>query len=269
MGRFNILLISLLFFSLPLLGQNPTSQENASAESASLQRVPPPPEGATPEDLEQQGDGLRAQKLYLDSIDYYHAACKKADSPKLHNKIGLSLFQLHREGEARKEYERSIKLDKSYAEPHNNLGALFYVEHRFGPAVREYKKAINLNDKNASFHHNLGYAYFSEKDYERATKEYRRALELDPDIFERQPSGGVSIRLVSSNDLGHFHYVMAEMYAERGDAERCRYYLAKANAEGYNSRDALRENVFADLRKDPAFVAFVRGLKPPSPEGNQ
>ena len=258
MGRFNALLISLLFSSLPLLGQNATPAENAS-----LQRVPPPPESASPEDLEQQGDGLRAQKLYLDSIDYYRAACKKADSSKLHNKIGLSLFQLHREGEARKEYERSIKLDRSYPEPHNNLGALFYVDRRYGPAVREYKKAINLNEKNASFHHNLGYAYFSEKDYERATKEYHRALELDPDIFERQPSGGVSIRLVSSSDLGHFHYVMAEMYAQRGDAERCRYYLAKANEEGYNSRGALREAVFASLRKDPTFVAFVQGLKPP------
>jgi len=264
MGRFNALLISFLFSSVPFLGQNPTPAENTS-----FQRVPPPAESASPEDLEQQGDGLRAQKLYLDSIDYYRAAGKKADSPKLHNKIGLSLFQLHREGEARKEYERSIKLDGSYAEPHNNLGALYYVERRFGPAVREYKKAIRLNDQNASFHHNLGYAYFSEKDYVHATREYHRALELDPDIFERQPSGGVSIRLVSSNDLGHFHYVMAEMYAQQGDAERCRYYLAKANEEGYNSRDALRENVFADLRKDPAFVTFVRGLKPPPADGNQ
>lgn len=266
MGRFNALLISLLLltFGLPLWGQEP-----ATGDSAALQRVPPPSENATETELESQGDALRSQKAYLDSIDYYRAACKKADSAKLHNKVGLSLFQLHRESEARKEYERSIKLDKSYPEPHNNLGALYYVERRYGPAVREYKKAIHLNEENASFHHNLGYAYFSEKDYERATKEYHRALELDPGIFDRQPSGGVSVRLVSSNDLGHFHYVMAQMYAQRGDVERCRYYLAKANEEGYNSRDALREGVFAGLRKDPAFVAFVRSLKPPTSEASQ
>jgi len=266
MGRFNALLISLLLlvFGLPLLGQEPVPVDNTAP-----QRVPPPSENATAVELESQGDLLRSQKAYLDSIDYYRAASKKDDSAKLHNKIGLSLFQLHRDSDAKKEYQRSIKLDKSYPEPHNNLGALFYVERRFGPAVREYKKAIGLNEENASFHHNLGYAYFSEKDYERAIKEYHRAMELDPNIFERQPSGGVSVRLVSSNDLGHFHYVMAQMYAQRGDVERCRYYLAKANEEGYDSREALRENVFASLRKDPAFVTFVRSLKPPPPEASQ
>jgi tetratricopeptide (TPR) repeat protein len=258
MGRFNAWLISflLLALGLPLWGQN---------SSPDPQRVPPPPENASEEELETQGDALRADKAYLDSIDYYRAAVKTADTAKLHNKLGLSLFQLQRHGEARKEYERAIKMDKSYAEPHNNLGALYYVDRRYGSAVREYKKAIQINDENASFHHNLGYAYFSEKDYERATKEYNRALELDPSILDRQSSGGISIRLVSSTDLGHFHYVMAEMFAQRKDAERCRYYLAKANEEGYNSRDALRENVFAVLRKDPEFVAFVRALKPPPP----
>jgi tetratricopeptide (TPR) repeat protein len=266
MGRFNALLISLLLlaFGLPLSGQEP-----APEVSTTPQRVPPPSENATATELESQGDVLRAQKAYLDSVDYYRVAVKKADSPKLHNKIGLGLFQLHRNSEAKREYERAIKLDKSYPEPHNNLGALYYVERRYGPAIREYKKAIGLNEENASFHHNLGYAYFSEKDYERATKEYHRALELDPNIFDRQPSGGVSVRLVSSSDLGHFHYVMAQMYAQRGDAEHCRYYLAKANEEGYNSREALRENVFAGLRKDPDFVAFVRSLKPPAPEASQ
>lgn len=264
MGRFNALLISLLFASLPLLGQSP-----ATASGAQVQRVPPPSDGNTAEELEQQGDSLRSEKLYMDSIDYYRAACKKADSSRLHNKIGLSLFQMHRDGEARKEYERSIKIDRVYPEPHNNLGALFHNERRYGPAVREYKKAIAINEKNATFHSNLGYAYFSEKDFEKATKEYQRALQLDPSIFDRQSPGGISVRLVSSNDLGHFHYIMAEMYAQRGDVENCRRYLAKANEEGYNSRAALHETVFASLRKDPAFVEFVRGLKPPPSDVSQ
>lgn len=262
MGRFNTGLISLLLLTLglPLPGQT-----SPPAAAPIPQRIPPPSEGANAEDLEKQGDALRSEKAYLDSIDYYRAAVKKGESAKLHNKIGLSLFQLDRHRDARKEYERAIKMDKSYPEPHNNLGALFYVDRRYGPAVREYKKAIQLNEENASFHHNLGYAYFSEKDFERATKEYNRALQLDPGIFDRQPSGGVTVRLVSSTDLGHFHYVMAEMFAQRGDEERCRYYLAKANEEGYNSRDALHEGVFAELRKDPGFVTFVRALKPPPP----
>src|SRR5689334_8104655 len=50
-------------------------------------RVPPPQENATAAELESQGDELRAQKAYLDSIDYYRAALKKGDTAVLHNKI--------------------------------------------------------------------------------------------------------------------------------------------------------------------------------------
>jgi len=39
----------------------------------------------------------RAQKAYLDSIDYYRAAMKKADSSVLHNKTGMCLLQLRRD----------------------------------------------------------------------------------------------------------------------------------------------------------------------------
>jgi tetratricopeptide (TPR) repeat protein len=215
--------------------------------------------------LERQGDDLRGQKAFLDSIDYYRAGMKKGDSAALHNKAGISYLQLQRANEARKEFQRAIQLDKSYAEPYNNLGALDYNRGHFGQAVKEYKRALQLNEENAAFHSNLATAYFAEKDWARAIKEYTRAKELDPTIFDRQASGGVSIKLISSTDLGHFHYMMAQITCKQGDRERCRTYLSKANEEGYPIRDALRDDQFAGLRKDPEFVSFVRSLKPPQP----
>jgi tetratricopeptide (TPR) repeat protein len=255
-----------LLFAFPVICQQPPSQsQSTGTDDSALLRVPPPPENATAEELEQQGDVLRAKKAYLDSIDYYRAAIKKTDSAVLRNKVGICYFQLYRDREAKKEYETALKLDKSYPEAYNNLGALLYREQRYGPAVREYRKALRINETNASFHSNLGTAYFSQKNYGAATREYARALELDPDIFEHQSSGGVSVRMISSNDLGHFHYVMAQMYGLRADQRRCRYYLEKANEEGYPIRDALHDDRFAGLRKDPEFVTFVRSLKPPAP----
>jgi tetratricopeptide (TPR) repeat protein len=263
MGRFSSLLMiaGLLALVPPLLAQEPSS----IPDSASVLRVPPPPENATSAELEQQGDLLRAQKAYLDSIDYYRAALKKQNTAVLHNKIGISMLALRRLGEARNEFQQAIKLDKSYPEAYNNLGALYYNSRKMGSAVKEYKKAIKLNDENASFHSNLGTAYFSQKDFARATKEYQRALQLDPTIFDRSASSGVSVKLVTSEDLGRFHYLMAQMYGQKGDQERCRYYLRKANEDGYPIKGALRDNDFAGLRKDPEFVAFVRSLKPPPP----
>jgi len=271
-GRFNRLLIftGLTALALPLFAQKLSAQEPASSDdSASQLRVPPPPEAATAPELENQGDQLRSQKAYLDSIDYYRAAMKHANTAILHNKIGMCLLQLRRDPEAKREFQRAIKASKNYAEAYNNLGALYYNNRKFGAAIREYKKAIKLNDESASFHSNLGGAYFSQKDFERASREYQRAIQIDPDIFQRQSSASaISIRLVGSNDLGHFHYVMAQMYGQHGDKEHCRFYLSKANEEGYPIKSALRDTEFAGLRKDPDFVTFLRSLKPPPANPN-
>jgi tetratricopeptide (TPR) repeat protein len=259
------ILSCIVLLALPLLAQQPQPQPPQADESTPPLHVPPPPDNATAEELEQQGDTLRGQKAYLDSIDYYRASMKKADTAVLHNKAGISYFQLYRDRDAKKEYEEALKRDKNYAEAYNNLGALYYRVQRYGPAIREYRKALQINETNASFHSNLGTAYFSQKNYSRASREYSRAMELDPTIFEHQTSGGVAVRMISSTDMGHFHYVMAQMYGQRADQQRVRYYLSKANEEGYPIRDALHDDQFAGLRKDPEFVSFVRSLKPPPP----
>lgn len=259
MGRFiaSVINLTVLTLSFPLIAQV------AATDSSPQQRIPPPPENATAAELEQQGDVLRSQKAFMDSVDYYRAAAKKANSAVLHNKTGISLFTILRDAEAKKEYQLAIKLDKKYPEPHNNLGALYYRANKYGAAVSEYRKAIRLNEENATFHSNLGSAYFSEKEYDGAMREYTRALQLDPNIFDRQPSGGSTIRLVTTGERGHLHYLMAQMYCRDGNEERCRFYLSKANEAGYPIKDALHDDQFATMRKDPAFVEFVRSLKPP------
>jgi tetratricopeptide (TPR) repeat protein len=256
MGRF-ITSVALLTLSFPLLAQV------VATDTDSRQRIPPPPENATAKELEEQGDTLRTQKAFLDSVDYYRAAGKKADSATLHNKAGICFFQLHRDAEAKKEYQKAIKMDKTYPEPHNNLGALYYYTRKYSSAVDEYRKAIRLNEDNATFHSNLGAAYYSEKDYEQAIRAYTRAMQLDPGIFDRQPSGGSSIKMVTTGERGHLHYLMAQVFCSHGLVERCRFYLSKANEEGYTVKDALHDEEFSGMRKDPQFVEFVRSLKPP------
>jgi tetratricopeptide (TPR) repeat protein len=249
----------LLFYAFPFLAQQP--QE--TSEPTQL-HVPPPSPTSTVQELETEGDSLRAQKDYLDAIDYYLAALQKNDTSVLHNKLGVALIQLDRYSEARKEFQRSLKLDKSYPEAHNNLGVTYYVNRDYGAAIKEYRRAIKLNPDSAHFHSNLGSAYFSEKSFDKATKEFNEAMQLDPSIFDPTPSGGVSVKLATLGDRAYFHYVIAKMYGSRGDGVHCRLYLSKANEEGYpRVRDALKDDEFAALRKDPSFVEFVRSLKPP------
>jgi tetratricopeptide (TPR) repeat protein len=265
MNRFSrvVLTIVPLFYVLILSAQIQDRQQSNFPQPPS---VVPPSASSPAEELETTGDSLRARKDYLDAIDYYRAALKKKETASVHNKLGVALLQLSKYNDAKKEFERSVKLDNKYPEAHNNLGVIHYVSRHYGPAIKEYGRAIRIRPENASFHSNLGSAYFSRKDFDKAMREYTRAMEIDPNIFDPSPSGGVAVKLASHGDRAYFHYVIAKMYGSRGDVEHCRLYLSKANEEGYAKvQDALKDEEFAPLRKDPNFVAFVRSLKPPPP----
>ena len=151
------ILCVLLSYALSLSAQQPVQAPNNQSlndDSKQPQRVAPPSANLSLEELETEGDSLRAQKDYLDAIDYY--------------KAGIALLQLARYSEARKEFQRAIKMNNGYAEAHNNLGVVDYQKKNYGGAVKEYRKAIKLNPASASFHSNLGSAYFSDKDYDGA-----------------------------------------------------------------------------------------------------
>jgi len=262
----NVLTVMLLSFALPFLLYG---QEQPLVIPPEQITVAPPSPTASAAELELRGDSLRAQKDYLDAIDFYRAALQKHNSAVLHNKVGVSLLQLSKFPDAEREFQRSVKLDKGYAEGHNNLGVIYYVNRQYGSAVKEYRRAIHINPNSASFHSNLGSAYFSRKDFDKATKEFAAAMQIDPAIFDPSPSGGVAVKLATQGDRAYFHYVIAKMYGTKGDAEHCRLYLSKATEEGYaHIQDALKDEEFSSLRKDPAFIEFVRSLKPASLEAN-
>jgi tetratricopeptide (TPR) repeat protein len=223
-----------------------------------LRQAAPPPANASAQELESQGDQLRAEKAYADALDYYRAALSKNETATLHNKSGIAQLMMLHYDKAKKEFERAIKRDPMYAEAHNNLGVVNYSQHDYKRAVRRYQKALELRETSASFHSNLGTAYFARKEYDKASAEYLRALELDPDIFERQSAAGVSARLPSPGERARFSYVIAKMYAKSGNADRCLLYLKRAMEAGYvGISDVYKDEEFSQVRKDPRFTELM------------
>ncbi len=224
-----------------------------------LRAIEPPSPEATAADLERQADQLRSQKLYLDALDYYHAAlAKKPNDARVLNKIGITELMMQRYKEARKSFERSIRADHAFADAYNNLGVVLYEGKKFGPAVKQYEKAIARDNASASFFSNLGAAYFSKKEFDAAVVAYQRALELDPDVFERTSRAGVQAQLPSPQDRARYDYTVAKLYAKMGFSEQSLEYLRRAMEAGYKDlKNVYKDTEFTELRKNPRFTELM------------
>jgi tetratricopeptide (TPR) repeat protein len=250
------LLIALAF-------SGPTWPQASSPERVQInplaRRVEAPSPNATAENLEQRGDVLKGEKLFLDALDYYRAALKKKpDDAAVYNKAGITELMIQRYKDASRDFSRAIKYDRQMADAYNNLGVIYYLQKKYGKAVKQYEKAISLRSDAASFYSNLGSAYFSKKELEKAVAAYNQAVKLEPDIFERSSRNGVTAHMSSPEDRAHFDYVLARLFAKEGNADRSLQYLRKAMEDGYKKiDDVYKDNEFAGLRKDPRFTELM------------
>jgi tetratricopeptide (TPR) repeat protein len=229
-----------------------------------MRAVDPPAPDATAAALEQQADKLRAEKLYLDALDYYRAAlAKKRNDACLLNKIGITELMVQRYKEAKKSFERAIHADRDYADAYNNLGVVLYESKKFPAAIKQYEKAIARDNNSASFYSNLGAAYFSKKEFNPAVAAYEHALELDADVFMRTSRTGVQAQLPSPEDRARYDYTVAKLYAKMGLSDQSLEYLKKAIEAGYRDLNNVYKDVeFAELRKNPRFTELMAAKTP-------
>lgn len=246
-SRFAIVTI----LALPL-GASPDSETRI--ETASIPAVTQPvPRPLTPE---MRGDIFMARKMYREAIEAY--AEGPTDSAVLHNKTGIAFHQMLDMENAKRAYERAIKLNPKYSEAINNLGTVHYARKSYRKAVSQYKKALKIAPYSASIYSNLGTAWFARKKYKDAAQAYEKALSLDPDVFEHRNSHGVLLQDRSVEDRAKFHYYLARTYAKSGAFDRALLYMRKCLEEGFRDRDKFREEPeFAALQNNEEFLAIL------------
>lgn len=252
-------LSAVVVFAIPAaLWAQVSRSEQVQIKPPLIRAVDPPSAEATVADLENKADELRAQKLYLDALDYYRAAiAKEPSSGRILNKIGITDLMMQRYNEAKKSFERSIKVARM-ADAYNNLGVVYYEQKRYGPAIKQYHKAIEIDGNSASFYSNLGAALFAKRDFDPAIQAYQRAVEIDPDVFERSSRAGVQAQLPSPQDRARYDYTVAKLYAKMGFSDRSLEYLRKAMEEGYKDfNNVYKDAEFVQLRKDKRFAELV------------
>lgn len=267
MHRRYLFSLLILIFALPSL-QAQSNPELVQVVPPPIRRSQPPSPNSSSEELERRGDELRAEKEYLDALDYYDAAQRKTPkSAQILNKRGITELLLLRYKDAKKDFEHSIHFDHEFADAYNNLGVIFYLQKKYGNAIKDYEKAIKFRPDSASYYSNLGAAYFSKKELEKATVAYSEALRLDPSVFERTSHTGIAAQMASPEDRAHFEYVLAKLFAKQGDSDRSLLYLKRAMEEGYKGiDDVYKDPEFEHLRSDARFTQLMAARPPAIPE---
>jgi len=253
------MLVMVLVFSAalaPLLA----GQSFANEPKLDLPAVAPPEPVATPKPAlspEVRGDISMARKDFRSAIDFYRSI--QPTTYILLNKIGIAYHQMTELDQARKHYERSIKMNPKYAEAVNNLGTVYYAVRSYRRAVKQYERALKISPNSASIHSNLGTAWFARKNYKKASESYAKALELDPEVFEHRSTGGVLLQERSVEERAKFHYYLAKTYAKAGMAERALMYMRRCLEEGFKDRKKfVEEPEFANLQELPEFQQLMQ-----------
>ncbi len=255
-----ILLISALAFAEQLT--NPAGPLQANLRPDTMDEIrrdglaqPRAPQRESAVSPELRGDIFMARKMYREAVDAYKSGPENA---VLVNKTGIAYHQMLELDAAKKYYERSLKLNREYAEALNNLGTVYYAKKSYRRAISHYMKALRIAPNSASIWSNLGTAEFARKKYDEAMKSYEKAMALDPEVFEHRSSAGVLLQERSVEERAKFHYYQAKLYAKSGQNDRALLYLRKALEEGLKERDKVQEEPdFAGLRALPEFQELV------------
>jgi tetratricopeptide (TPR) repeat protein len=205
---------------------------------------------------ELRGDIAVARKQYREAIEFYKTGADK--SPVLANKVGISYHQLQDLDNAKRWYQRAIKLKRDYPEALNNLGTVYYAQKSYKRAIDQYRKALRVTPNSASVLSNIGTAYFARKKYEEAMQFYQQALKADPNVFETRSSQGSVVQNRSVEEKAKFDYYLAKTYAKQGEVDRALQYIRRSLEEGFKEKSKfMEEPEFALLQENLEFKRIM------------
>src|SRR5260370_7250854 len=169
-------LLPLIVFAACLCVPLIRAQENSEAPNASL---------SPREKDELQARIFMARKQYTEAAQVYSKLSQEnPKDPAYLNYLGIALLQEGKLDEARKYFDRAVKVDRRFSDAYNNLGATYYAEKQYKKAISQYQRSLSLKPAVASVYTNIGYAYFAEKQIPTPMSPSPPPLEIHPHVFQ-------------------------------------------------------------------------------------
>jgi TolB-like protein/DNA-binding winged helix-turn-helix (wHTH) protein len=171
-------------------------------------------------------------------------------------------------------HEQALAIDPLLASSHSYLAFLLYSAGDYGKAEASAQKALELNPQKTYDHFTLGEILVAQGHAQQALVE----LQHEPAPFWRLTGEALAYRALGQGhdsdaaltELINDHqkymaYQIAEIYADRGDADRAFQWLNRA----YEQRDAGMRNLKIDpllqrIRNDPRYGELLRKMNLPS-----
>jgi tetratricopeptide (TPR) repeat protein len=221
--------------------QSAVQTEHPATANSPNQATPP----LTPLSTEQMGDLHMAHRRYQAALQTYDQVNPKSSATW--NKIGIANQQLFINDEAKRSYEKALKLDPKNSDVLNNLGSIYYALKQYSVAEHYYRKALKIHPQSALIYKNLGTDLLAQDKYKKGRECYQIALAKDPEIFERSNI----LRIGDPTPAikrGAINYNLAKSYASIGMPARAVDYLRMAIDEGYTDRKrVMADREFATL----------------------
>ncbi|MDP2921927.1 MAG: tetratricopeptide repeat protein [Candidatus Omnitrophota bacterium] len=120
--------------------------------------------------------------VWKTEITLWEDAVKKAPlNARAHYTLGVYYFREHRNNEALREYELSLKLKPEYPEAYYRLGEYYFDSGAIDKSIYNYKKALDMNPDFFEAYVNLGNAYMGSGQNKDALACFKNALRLTVD----------------------------------------------------------------------------------------
>jgi tetratricopeptide (TPR) repeat protein len=246
-GLMNLVLIFLLV----------TPARALSAQGSTVQSPPPVAHASTEINLslEDLGNLQLVRREYQAAIETFTQVPNK--SAAVWNKIGIAYQQMFITEDARKSYEKALKLEPKNSDVLNNLGSIYYSRKEFSIAEHYYRKALKSSPKSALIYKNLGTDLMAADKFKKGWSCYQAAMAMDPEIFERSNQLRIG-EPTPTQQRGAMNYYLAMSYAKVGKLDLAVDYLRRAIDEGFTDRrKVLMDKEFASLRGSTAFDRLI------------
>jgi len=170
---------------------------------------------------------------YLNNDKLFEALdlCENNKDNKIEHLIlnikGVIFFKQQKFEQAKKEFLKSIELDKSFIDPYKNLFKLNLKTQDYKSAIKNGKKVIELEiKKNPISYFNLALVYDLKKDYKKAVDLYKIVETLD---FKEK-------KILFNN--------LAKSFLGDQNIDEARNYYLKALEFDHNDKLIVNNNIF-------------------------